>query len=318
MIEVRELVKFYGERHAVGPLSFSIDKGEIVGLLGLNGAGKTTALRVLACDLLPSSGTVRVDGIDVVDQPHEVRRRIGYLPDTPPLYGDMTVREYLVFVARLRGLSAMDAERRAGVVEAAAQLDSVKDETIASLSHGFKQRVGIAQAVVHGPRLLILDEPISGLDPVQIVEMRQLLRSLRGEHTIILSSHILTEISETCDRLLVLGEGRIVAAGTEAELSRGVLGAAEVLLTVRAETEARAEEILANVDGVRAVHAASPREVGANVFTVRLTVEKDVREAACKALVGAGIGVLEIVRAKQELESIFVRLTAGDETEPPS
>src|SRR3984885_11375557 len=144
MIEVRDLLKYYGERRATGPLSFTIDKGEIVGLLGLNGAGKTTALRVLACDLLPSSGSVRVDGFDVVDQPHEVRRRIGYLPDTPPLYGEMTVHEYLVFAARIRGMSSADAARRAGVVEEAAQLENVRDDLISSLSHGFKQRVGVA------------------------------------------------------------------------------------------------------------------------------------------------------------------------------
>jgi ABC-2 type transport system ATP-binding protein len=181
------------------------------------------------------------------------------------------------------------------------------------LSHGFRQRVGIAQAVVHGPHLLILDEPISGLDPVQIVEMRQLLRSLKGEHTIVLSSHILTEISETCDRLLVLGEGRIVAAGTEKELSRSLLGASEVLLTVRAESETRVKEVLGAIEGVRAVEPTPSDEQGANVFTLRLEADKDVREEACKALVGAGIGVLEIARTKQELESIFMRLTAPEE-----
>jgi ABC-2 type transport system ATP-binding protein len=312
MIEVRDLYKYYGEHRAAGPLSFSIGKGEIVGLLGLNGAGKTTALRVLACDLLPSSGTVLVDGVDVVDQPHEVRRRIGYLPDTPPLYGEMTVHEYLVFAARLRGLTTPDADRRARVVEGTAQLEGVRDDLISTLSHGFRQRVGIAQAVVHGPQLLILDEPISGLDPVQIVEMRQLLRSLRGEHTIVLSSHILTEISETCDRLLVLGEGRIVAAGTEEELSRSLLGAAHVEVTLRTDNEARATEILSRVEGVRRVEQVAPREAGADVVTLRLEADKDVREAVCRTVVGAGIGLLELVRRKHELESVFLRLTSGD------
>jgi ABC-2 type transport system ATP-binding protein len=312
MIEVRDLFKYYGERRAAGPLSFAINKGEIVGLLGLNGAGKTTALRVLACDLLPSSGTVLVDGIDVVEEPHEVRRRIGYLPDTPPLYGEMTVHEYLVFAARLRGLSSREAGRRAGVVERSAQLEGVKDDLISSLSHGFRQRVGIAQAVVHGPALLILDEPISGLDPVQIVEMRQLLRSLRGEHTIVLSSHILTEISETCDRLLVLGEGRIVAAGTEEELSAS-LGAAAVELTVRTDSETRARELLSTVDGVRKIERVPAREAGHDVVTLRVEAEKDVREAASKALVGAGMGLLEMVSRKHELESIFLRLTAVED-----
>jgi ABC-2 type transport system ATP-binding protein len=318
VIEVHDLFKYYGERRAAGPLSFTIGKGEIVGLLGLNGAGKTTVLRVLACDLLPSSGTVRVDGIDIVDQPQEVRRRIGYLPDTPPLYGEMTVHEYLVFAARLRGLSAGEAERRAGVVEGAAQLESARDDLISSLSHGFRQRVGIAQAVVHGPQLLILDEPISGLDPVQIIEMRQLLRSLRGEHTIVLSSHILTEISETCDRLLVLGEGKIVAAGTEEDLSRSLVGGAQVELTVRTDSEARARELLSKVDGVRHVERILPRESGRDVVTFRVETDKDVREAVCKSLVTAGVGLLEMVRGKHELEAIFLRLTGGEDKEMPS
>jgi ABC-2 type transport system ATP-binding protein len=318
MIEVRDLLKYYGERRATGPLSFTIEKGEIVGLLGLNGAGKTTALRVLACDLLPSSGTVRVDGIDVVDDPHEVRRRIGYLPDTPPLYGEMTVHEYLVFAGRLRGLSRADAHRRAGAVCESTQLGHVKDDLISSLSHGYRQRVGIAQAVVHGPRLLILDEPISGLDPVQIIEMRQLLRSLRGEHTIVLSSHILTEISETCDRLLVLGDGRIVASATEAELGKSLLGGGEIEITVRTADVAAAQALLEGVEGVRKVSRASAKEPGDDVTTFRLDAERDVREVACRALVTGGVGILELVRSKHELESIFLKLTADREEEVPS
>jgi ABC-2 type transport system ATP-binding protein len=311
MIEVVDLYKYYGERRAVGPLSFTIDKGEIVGLLGLNGAGKTTALRVLACDLLPSSGTVRVDGIDVVDQPHEVRRRIGYLPDTPPLYGEMAVHEYLVFAARIRGLTRAEADRRAEAVEESTQLEDVRGDLISSLSHGYRQRVGIAQAVVHGPRLLILDEPISGLDPVQIIEMRQLLRRLRGDHTIVLSSHILTEISETCDRLLVIGEGRILATGAEGELSRSLLGAAHVELTLRTTDAARAQEIVAAVEGVREVERVEAREPGRDVASFRVEADTDVRDGLCKALVGAGVGILEVVRGKHELEAVFLRLTAA-------
>jgi ABC-2 type transport system ATP-binding protein len=313
MIEVRELLKYYGEHRATGPLSFTIEKGEIVGLLGLNGAGKTTALRVLACDLLPSSGTVLVDGIDVVDKPHEVRRRIGYLPDTPPLYSEMTVAEYLVFAARIRGLSAKDARRSAAAASEAAQLDDVSDTFISALSHGFRQRVGIAQAIVHRPQLLILDEPISGLDPVQIIEMRELLRDLRGEHTIVLSSHILTEISETCDRLLVLGEGRIVASGTEAELSKSLLDTAQIELTIRTSDSSRALALLGALEGVRDVVKIAPREPGDDVATFRLDAERDVREAVCRALVGEGMGLLEMVRSKHELESIFLKLTSVDD-----
>jgi ABC-2 type transport system ATP-binding protein len=321
MIEVRDLFKYYGDRRAVGPLSFAIAEGEIVGLLGLNGAGKTTALRVLACDLLPSSGSVRVDGIDVVDQPGEVRRRIGYLPDTPPLYAEMTVHEYLRFAARLRGVTAADVERRVRAAEGDTQLDAVADDPISSLSHGFRQRVGIAQAVVHDPRLLILDEPITGLDPLQIVEMRQLLRGLRGKHTIVLSSHILTEISETCDRLLVLRQGEIVASGTEAELSGRLARGAEVEITVRAGASngglsALARERLTKVDGVEAVEALSPREPGS--LTFRIETSRDVRDAMCRALVEADFGILEVVRKRRELEAIFLQLTSATDEEPAS
>ena len=320
MIEVVDLFKYYGERRAAGPLSFSIDRGEIVGLLGLNGAGKTTALRILACDLLPSSGKILVDGFDVVDQPHEVRRRIGYLPDTPPLYGEMTVHEYLVFAGRLRGVGDAAARRAADSVEESVQLTEVRDDLIASLSHGFRQRVGIAQAVVHKPQLLILDEPITGLDPAQIIEMRQLLRQLRSEHTIVLSSHILTEISETCDRILVLRAGEIVAAGTEADLSRNMIGAMQIELSVRVGTTValeRVRQLLMAAEGVTSVNMVEPREVGPGVATFRVEADRDVRESMSRTLVEAKVGILEIVRNRRELESIFLRLT-GDRDDGPN
>jgi ABC-2 type transport system ATP-binding protein len=315
MIEVVDLCKLYGDRKAAGPLSFSIERGEIVGLLGLNGAGKTTALRVLACDLLPSSGTVRVDGIDVVEKPHEVRRRIGYLPETPPLYGEMTVHEFLVFAARLRGLRSAQAARAADRAEDSTSLGAVRDDLIASLSLGFRQRVGIAQAIVHTPKLLILDEPITGLDPAQIIEMRQLLRQLRSEHTIVLSSHILTEISETCDRILVLRAGEIVASGKESDLSRSMLQAVEVEVTVRLGAPATVEsvcELLRQVGGVTSVRAIEPRETGAQVVSLRVDADRDVRESVSRVLVEARIGILEIVRSRRELESIFLRLTGAN------
>jgi ABC-2 type transport system ATP-binding protein len=314
MIRVVDLFKYYGERKAAGPLSFAIERGEIVGLLGLNGAGKTTALRILACDLLPSSGTVIVDGMDVVEHPREVCRRIGYLPETLPLYGEMTVHEYLVFAARLRGLASPDAQRRAVIVEDSVQLGSVRDDLIASLSLGFRQRVGIAQAVVHKPELLILDEPITGLDPVQIVEMRQLLRNLRSEHTIVLSSHILTEISETCDRILVLRAGEIVAAGTEADLSRSLLGGVEIELSVRPGPSATVEQVrdlLLGTEGVARVTIIEPRESGAGVASFLVDADRDVRELVSRKLVEARVGILEIVRSRRELESIFLRLTGA-------
>jgi ABC-2 type transport system ATP-binding protein len=307
VIEIQDLTKLYGETRAVGPLSFSIEAGEIVGLLGLNGAGKTTTLRILACDLLPSSGSVRVDGLDVVESPHEVRSRIGYLPDTPPLYDEMTVGAYLVFAARLRGMSRREADGRAREALASCQLEGVRETPIAALSHGFRQRVGIAQAIVHRPRLLVLDEPISGLDPVQIVEMRELLRSLRGTHTILLSSHILSEISETCDRILVMGGGTIAASGTEAELSSRLLQGVRVELTVRGD-EARAKELALAVGGVTAAQTAPANEPGERLVRLHVEATRDVREALGRAVVEAGLGLVEMTRSQRELESVFLRL----------
>jgi ABC-2 type transport system ATP-binding protein len=334
VIEIQDLYKYYGDRKAVGPFSCSIAAGEIVGLLGLNGAGKTTTLRILACDLLPSSGSVRVDGLDVVEHPHEVRARIGYLPDTPPLYKEMTVEAYLRFAARLRGLSSAEADRRVPEVLDATQLRHVASDPIASLSHGYKQRVGIAQAIVHRPRLLVLDEPITGLDPVQIVEMRELLRSLRGEHTILLSSHILSEISETCDRILVIRAGEIAATGTEAELSTKLLSGMRAEVTVREGPgkaqgdDARggrfAREVAKAVEGVRAVEILPAAEAGEGVVTLRVEAERDVREALCKALVEAGLGVLQVGASERELESVFLSLAGASarqerlEAGPPS
>jgi ABC-2 type transport system ATP-binding protein len=310
VIEIEHLYKYYGERKAVGPLSFSIEAGEIVGLLGLNGAGKTTTLRILACDLLPSSGTVKVDGLDVVESPHEVRSRIGYLPDTPPLYGDMTVRAYLHFAARLRGMSSSDADKRVPEVIETTSLEDVRDQLISSLSHGYKQRVGIAQAIVHKPRLLVLDEPISGLDPKQIVEIRELLRSLKGDHTILLSSHILSEISETCDRLLVIRDGQIAAVGTESELSAKLLRQQGVDVTARGD-EDKALDLAKALPGVVNAEVVGASETGEGLFTLRVEAEGDVREALCKSLVEAGLGLLEVRRSERELESVFLELAGS-------
>lgn len=311
MIEVTDLYKYYGEHKAVGPLSFTIASGEIVGLLGLNGAGKTTTLRILSCDLLPSSGTVRVDGMDVVEQPYDVRARVGYLPDTPPLYGDMSVREFLRFAARLRGLSGGEASSRVAEVCRLTELFDVENDLISSLSHGFRQRVGIAQAIVHKPKLLVLDEPISGLDPVQIVEMRKLLLSLKGEHTILLSSHILSEISETCDRLLVIRDGEIGAQGTEAELSGKMLSSFRIQLSLRGKVFEQAKELLSKLSGVTAVEKADAAEAGACALLVE--AERDVRPEVSAALVQAGLSLLSLGRSERELESVFIKLAKGYE-----
>jgi gliding motility-associated transport system ATP-binding protein len=229
------------------------------------------------------------------------------LPDHPPLYDEMTVHEYLLFAAQLRGVSSADAEKRVKEVEAATQLTEVVGDVIATLSHGFRQRVGIAQAIVHKPDLVVLDEPIAGLDPVQIVEMRELVRKLRHEHTTIISSHILSEISETCDRILVIRDGEIVASGTEAELSSRLLEGARIVVTVRGDA-AGARKLLAAIKGVRSVEAIAATESGADLHSFQIDAERDLREEVSRTLVLGNLGVVELTRSERELESIFLRL----------
>ena len=219
MIQVEGLTKYYGEHAAIREIAFSVGRGEVIGFLGLNGAGKSTTLKILGCVLLPTSGRVVIDGHDAVREPHAVRQRIGFLPDTPPLYDEMTVGEYLLYVAQLRGVPSREARARVGEAEEKTSLREVDGALISTLSHGYRQRVGVAQALVHRPAFLILDEPTSGLDPAQIRGMRELIRGLRGTHTVLVSSHILPEISETCDRLLIINGGQLVAQGTEEELA---------------------------------------------------------------------------------------------------
>jgi ABC-2 type transport system ATP-binding protein len=319
VIEIRELYKYYGDRRAVGPVSVNIEDGEIVGLLGLNGAGKTTTLRVLACDLLPTSGTVLVDGLDVVEQPDQVRGRIGYLPDSPPLYPDMKVGEFLRFAAQLRGVAKADLDKRVDEVVELTEVGRERDQLIGSLSHGFRQRVGIAQAIVHQPKLVVLDEPISGLDPKQIVEMRDLVRSLKGDHTVVVSSHILSEISETCDRILVIRDGAIAAVGTERELFAHLAAGMRVDVMVRAprglsDVEQRLSDVLSKVEGVTGVERTDPIEVGEGVLSARVLASRDVRDTVCNALVSASFGVLALARSQQELESVFLQLSGADLT----
>jgi ABC-2 type transport system ATP-binding protein len=316
LIEFRDLYKYYGDRRAVGPLSATIEKGEIVGLLGLNGAGKTTTLRVLACDLLPTSGSVRVGGVDVVEHPDRVRQKIGYLPDVPPLYGEMTVREYLAFVARLRGVGRGELAARVAEAIDLTEIGDEEDNVIAALSHGFRQRVGIAQAIVHKPELVVLDEPIGGLDPVQIVEMRSLVRNLGGEHTVVVSSHILNEIHETCDRIFVIRDGEIVASGSEAELSSQLLEGMRIDLTLRSEDPERARAVIAQLEGVREVEPRQSAEAGPGVVALRVHAGRDIRDELVRAVVSAGFGLLELTRGERELESVFLRLAEVDADTP--
>jgi ABC-2 type transport system ATP-binding protein len=298
-------------------LSATIDKGQIVGLLGLNGAGKTTALRILACDLLATSGTVRVDGVDLAEQQDRMRHRIGYLPDRPPLYDEMRVHEYLMFSAKLRGLKGKELRDRVGAVEELTELVEYRDDVILGLSHGYRQRVGIAQAIVHQPELVVMDEPISGLDPAQIVEMRGLVRSLASDHTVVISSHILSEISETCDRILVIRDGQVVASGSEQELADRLVRGMRIEVTVRgagrSDPGAEALGVVERLEGVEEVESVAPTETGTAIASLRLRAHTDVRPELSKRLVESGFELLCLSRASHELERIFLELSGSAE-----
>jgi ABC-2 type transport system ATP-binding protein len=302
MIEVQGLTKYYGEHAAIRDISFNIDKGEVIGFLGLNGAGKSTTLRVLGCVLLPTAGQVRIDGLDLATQPHEVRKRIGFLPDVPPLYDEMSVGGYLAFVAQLRGVGSADLAKRVREAEEKTSLVDVHDELVSTLSHGYRQRVGVAQALVHNPQLLILDEPTSGLDPVQIAEMRKLIKDLRGQHTVLLSSHILPEISQTCDRLLVIDKGVLVAQGSERELAKNVAVAIDVEIVGNLDAAKKALSAVAGVTQVDVVRTEGTPQL-------RVHAAAELRPQLVRALVQANVDVLRIDRGAFQLESIFMKLT---------
>ncbi|HZJ54448.1 MAG TPA: ABC transporter ATP-binding protein [Myxococcaceae bacterium] len=304
MIQVEQLSKYYGARAAIRNLSFRIESGEVVGFLGLNGAGKTTTLRILGCVLLPTSGTVRLDGQDLLSAPRQLKTRIGFLPETPPLYEDMTVGEYLSFVAGLRGVDPARIPARVGETEERTGLATLGAERISTLSHGFRQRVGVAQALVHGPEVLLLDEPANGLDPVQNMEMRALIRSLRGDHTVLVSSHILPEIAQTCDRLLVVRDGELVAQGSEAELQERLGVGTGVDLEVAGPVEAVASA-LRNVPGVRAV-VVQPAAAGRAVL--RVDAPDALRPALAKAALAAGAQLFRLDVSADRLESLFLKL----------
>ena len=306
MITVTGLTHFYGERRAIEDLSFSIAEREIVGFLGLNGAGKSTTLKILAGLVVPSAGSVAIDGVDLVSAGASFRARIGYLPEEPPLYREMTVREFVRYCGELRGMPSATVEARLPEVLRVAQLAHVADRVIGELSHGYKKRCGIAQAIIHAPTLVILDEPISGLDPRQIVEMRAVIRDLAKDCTVLISSHILGEISETCDRILVLAGGKVVAQGTEAELASRAAGAGTRLSLVVRGT---AEQVAAGLSAAEGVTSHDLREEAPGTWRLHVALSGDGREALVAALVGAGVGLRRMVEDETELEQIFLGLT---------
>ncbi|MCZ6915657.1 MAG: ABC transporter ATP-binding protein [Gemmatimonadetes bacterium] len=313
MIRVSEISKFFGGKRALGPVSFEIATGETVGFLGLNGAGKTTLLRILACDLRPSAGSFAVDGIDGVATPHHIRSLVGFLPETPPIYSEMTVGEYLRFAGQLRGLTGSDLERRLPQVEEITNVRTAHHELLRHLSHGYRQRVGLAQAIIHEPQLLILDEPTTGLDPAQIVEMRTMIQGLKEKHTVLISSHILPEIHQTCDRLLVLRDGELVATGTEQDLSTQLESCRIAVSVALVGEHSGTGGVEAVVSAVTGVHAVAPTERDDGVIDLMIETGSDIRADLSRALVQAGYGVIRIDRADMELEEVFLQIVHGEE-----
>ncbi len=309
MILASHLSKNYGDIKAVDDISFEIEQGEIIGLLGLNGAGKTTLLRMLGCLLTPSGGQARLDSLDVQADPLSVRGRIGYLPEVPPLYGEMRVEDFLHFVARLRGVPRRKSVEQVKKVMGQCHVDDVANQRIETLSFGYRKRVGIAQAIVHAPPILLLDEPIAGLDPAQIVEMRALIRHLAGEHTVLLSSHILSEISQTCDRILVVHRGRLAAQGSEEELVGRFVDKARLVLEVAGDRK-MLEQVLDGLGGEFEIHWL---ESLTESLKLELHSEKDMRSLVAKAVVEAGLDLLGLQAAGGDLESVFLQLTGDAE-----
>jgi ABC-2 type transport system ATP-binding protein len=310
MIEVRELTKRFSRHVAVDQISFSVGKGEIVGFLGPNGAGKTTTMRMLTGYLPPSSGSIKISGHDVFRESIQARRKIGYMPENVPLYDDMRVREYLKYRARLKGLSNRDARMRVGEVIETCGLGSVRRKMIKVLSKGYRQRVGLADALVHSPELLILDEPTNGLDPNQIRQIRELIKRLGHEHTILLSTHILSEVEMTCDRVIIIDGGKLRAQDTPESLIDGMRTAGKVMVEVRADADV-VRGALSRLDHVKRV-TDSPTGDGWHAFEVLVDSGTDGRERIHELVAQNGWPLRTLHRRLATLEDVFVELTRQD------
>lgn len=311
MIEVEHLTKSYGSGRAVNDISFTVNRGEILGFLGPNGAGKTTTMRILTGYLPATSGTARIAGFDVFEQSMEVRKRIGYLPEQPPLYPEMSVADYLTFVARIKGV---EADRVNSRVQEAMRLTNVEDRRdmlIRKLSRGYKQRVGIAQAIVHNPDVVILDEPTVGLDPNQIGEVRKLIKSLAGEHTIILSTHILPEVEVTCDRVVIINKGQIVAEGAPQSLSSQRSGGQRIHLEVKG-SDAELRAALEPVPGVSHIEIEPVESTDRLSVTLENDSGEDLRHRLAADLIGRGFELYELRAVNLSLEDIFRQLTTEE------
>jgi ABC-2 type transport system ATP-binding protein len=313
VIEVQHISKRYGRVTAVEDVSFRVERGEILGFLGPNGAGKTTTMRILTGYMPPTEGRAMIAGFDIFDHPLEAKRRTGYLPETPPLYPDMTVREYLNFVSRIKGVASKDRRDRVDAVMRRTRIADMADRHCAKLSKGYRQRVGLAQALIHNPDVLILDEPTAGLDPKQIIETRELIRGLGGDHTIVLSTHILPEVSQTCQRVVIINKGRVVAVDTPDNLTARLRGAEALYLEVDAGG-LDAAETLGAVPGVIRVAGAGARG-SITAYEIESDRGTDIRRDIARTVVTRGWGLLELRPMRMSLEDVFLQVTTEEQPE---
>jgi ABC-2 type transport system ATP-binding protein len=310
VIEVQHITKRYGRVTAVDDVSFRAERGEILGFLGPNGAGKTTTMRILTGYMPPTEGKAMVAGLDVFTQPTEAKRRTGYLPETPPLYPDMTVREYLDFVAKIKGVAPKDRRNRVASTMERTRVADMASRHCSKLSKGYRQRVGLAQALIHNPEVLILDEPTAGLDPKQIIETRDLIRSLGGDHTIVLSTHILPEVAQTCHRVVIINKGRVVAVDTPENLTARLKGAETMYVQIDSDG-GDALTALQAIPGVTRV-AASDGKGPTGGFEVESERGTDVRREIARTVVNRGWGLLELRPMRMSLEEIFLQVTTDE------
>lgn len=309
MIDVEGLTRYYGEKRAISDVSFHVKEGEILGMLGPNAAGKTTTMRILTCFMPPTSGKATIGGFDIFEHSMDVRRITGYLPENPPLYTDMSVTDYLDFVAKLKGIDKIKRKSEVDSVVEKAALGDVQTRIIGKLSKGYKQRVGLAQCLLNNPKIVILDEPTVGLDPKQIIEIRELIKNLRGEHTVILSSHILPEIEQTCERVVIINDGRVVAEDTPENLMLRLKGGERTQLMVEGK-ESDVKKALKSIKEIKSLETSAGEK---GIINVVVESEKDIRKMLAKNIVTEGLGLLELSTDRFTLEDIFLHLTTKEE-----
>jgi ABC-2 type transport system ATP-binding protein len=309
VIEVKDLTRYYGPKKAIADVSFRVNKGEILGLLGPNAAGKTTTMRILTCYMPPTSGTATVGGYDIFEQSLEVRKITGYLPENPPLYTDLTVEDYLNFVAKLKGIEKNRIKAEVDTVVEKTSIGEVRQRVIGKLSKGYKQRVGLAQSLLNNPQVVIFDEPTVGLDPKQIIEIRELIKRLKGDHTIILSSHILPEVEQTCERVVIISEGKVVAEDTPENLTSRMRGVERIVLELDG-SEPAVRTTLKKFPEIKSVQVTKSSK-----GSLKLTLEssRDLRKDLARTLVQENIGLYEMYTDRVTLEDIFLHLTTKEE-----